>query len=108
MSMDLIKQQDGLELAATLTERQIMIGGRLLRFNELRAFKLDETEMARWAQTLDKAIPDLNLEKLSFAILKIAMGEIEYDTQRGIQNIFRALERVAEPEPGKFKVLRYT
>jgi len=86
-------------------ERERKVCECLHLFNQLRAFKLDSVEILEWKDTIFRKVPDLDIAKLEFAIDGMMDEQIPYDKDKGIQNIFRALERVTETPTG-LKILK--
>lgn len=90
---------------AQLTPHEMQLCQILNRYNKLRQFKLDAIEILEWKDDILLVMPDLELEKLDFAITKMMTEEIEFNDKIGIQNIFRALRYVHKTENG-FEVLK--
>lgn len=63
-------------------------------------------EIAEWADSLQRLLPDIDLEAMEFMIDNMKKGEIAYDKNAGIQNIFMGLKMVTRDEEGKLKVLK--
>jgi len=88
-----------------LTDRDEAICRVLNKFNQLRSFRLDPIEILEWKDSLNRLIGEkLDTKALDFAIDKMMTGEIEYDKNKGIQNIFDALKQVAKKENGEYKI----
>ncbi len=78
--------------------------GALTTFNQLRSFKLDIIEMLEWKDTIIKLLPKLEIPALVYAIDKMILGELPYDRNEGIQNIFNALKKIEKTQTG-FRIM---
>lgn len=63
-------------------------------------------EIVEWADSIQRLVPDLDLEALEFMIDNMKTGEIAFDKSAGIQNIFMGLKMVTRDDDGKLKVLK--
>lgn len=75
------------------------------QFNQLRAYSLTEIEMMEWARSIERLLPDLDIDALNFLIDKMKTGEMEYDKAVGIQNIFNGMKKIEKTESG-YKILK--
>lgn len=75
------------------------------QFNQLRAYSLTEIEIMEWARSIERLVPDLDVDALNFAIDCMKTGEIDFDMKSGIQNIFEALKKVEKTSTG-YKILK--
>lgn len=90
----------------SLPRREWEICSALVVFNQLRAFKLDKTEVLMWKDTVLRIIPDVELDVLKLAIDGLISGEIPYDEKIGIKNLFIAIKRIARDDDGKLYTLK--
>lgn len=89
-----------------LSPRQERVGKILVVFNQLRAYKLDLSEVFGWTNTLLRIYPDLELDRLQMAVDGMISGEIPYDQSIGIKNIVNALRRVIRNDDGSLEILK--
>lgn len=91
-----------------LSEKERAICELLNRFNQLRSYPLSVTEVLEWKDSIIKLLGNsLDLEAIDFAIDKMILGEIEYDKNKGIQNIFSALKEISKTDQG-YKIKDFT
>ena len=64
------------------------------RVNQLMQFPLSYIQVQEWAATIQRVAPDTKLEKVAFVIDCFMNERLEYDKNKGIQNIFNGLKRV--------------
>lgn len=62
-------------------------------------------EIVEWADSIQRLMPDWDQGALDFMIDKMKLGEIPYDRNIGIQNIFNGMKQVIF-ENGEYKVLK--
>lgn len=86
-----------------LTPKEEAICGCMVLFNQLRDFKLGDSEIMEWKNTIVKLAPDATPEIIAFVIENMMIGKIEYDRNIGIKNIFLGLKEV-ELKDGKLRV----
>lgn len=77
-----------------LTPRQDELCIVLYSFNQLRDYKLADHELVEWMKTFDRLLPGIDPDKVQFAIDRMISGELPYDKNKGIQNIFTALKEI--------------
>ena len=92
-------------ILSTLSKREIAIAKVLVDVNNLIAFKMEAEEIGRWTKHLNRLVEKEEMKKLPFLMDCFMRGEIAYDRNEGIQNIFRGLKLIAMEE-GKFRVLK--
>lgn len=70
--------------------------------NQLTPFPLNAIAVAEWSRSLVELIPaaDFDLEKIKFVIDAYKTAKLEYNREKGIQNIFLGLEAVEVTEAG--------
>lgn len=90
---------------STLSKREKAIAKVVVMVNDLVSFKLDAGEIARWSVNLNRLVNKEDMRKLPFLMDCFMTGEVPYDRNEGIQNIFKGLKLIAEEE-GKFRVLK--
>ncbi len=87
---------------ANLAPKEIEIGKLIYKINYLISFPMDDILLTEWSKNLNRIMPDLDIHALSEIIDKMLTGEIEYDTRKGIQNIFLALKPKTIKATGNF------
>lgn len=82
---------------------------QLNRFNQLRAYPLSAVDILEWKDSIVKFFgQSLDLGALEFAIDQLIFGNIEYDKNTGIQNIFSALKDIVKDSNGDYKLKDFT
>ena len=87
------------------SERTKRIAKKLLELNTLVAFPIDGPEILEWARELDRLMSYDELEKLPFILDSFKRGDLPFDANQGIRNIFHATKQVRKTETG-FEILR--
>ncbi len=95
------KVNSGLE---SLPAVEVRICAALSEMNKLRDFPLDDLEILEWKDTIVKLAPDTTPEMLEFVIDRMITGDIAYEKQNGIRNIFLGLKEIEVKEDGKIKM----
>lgn len=85
-----------------ITPKQEALCKALNTFNALRDFKLNDIEILEWMDAIDRLVKP-EPDALQFAIDMMMKGEIPYEKNKGIKNIFDALQLIDKTENG-FKV----
>lgn len=79
-------------------------GKRILKViadvNNLIAFKLTVSELADWAKQIDRIAPEVDIKALRFLMDCFATDTLEYDRNKGVQNIFNGLKRIKKEGDG--------
>lgn len=75
------------------------------RINQLRRFPLKDEDIEDWSKTLVRLMPLEDLRKLEFVIDQMITGELDYNPDEGIKNLFRNVKAVIETD-GKFEILK--
>lgn len=75
------------------------------RLNQLRRFPLDDNAIEDWTKTLIRLMPLEDLRKLEYVIDQMITGELDYNPDEGIKNLFRNVKSVQETD-GKFEILK--
>lgn len=91
--MPAIRGNNGLVNLAPELERLCKI---IYQCNQLRPYPLTAMEIAEYADSLLRLIPDLNFEKVEFMVDQMLLGNIEWDTKLGIQNLTNGLKVIGE------------
>lgn len=99
----LVKLPDGGQIE--INDHEYAVCKTLVVFNQMRAFKLDRVEVLGWKDSLLRAFPDLELDRLKMAIDGMISGAIPYDQNLGIRNIVIAYKRIARDMEGKLEIL---
>lgn len=84
-------------LSTHLNPKEVEIAKLIFHVNLLTSFPLADSQIEMWAQSINRLLPDLSLEKLQQVIDKMKMGEIEYDKNLGVQNIFLGIKSLTRP-----------
>ncbi len=83
------------------------IAKELVRVNHLVGFPMSGEDIQEWSIHLNEIIPDLEPWRLHFLLNQFAMERIEWDKNKGIQNIFIGLKRVYfDVEANEYKLSR--
>lgn len=69
------------------------IAKELVHINLLVAYPVSDAMLEIWAKTIEELAPDLTPEILRKLINRYKLGELEYDTKSGIQNILKHASR---------------
>lgn len=77
----------------------------MAQVNQLTPYPLNDIGIAEWSRSLIDLISadDFDLEKIKFVIDAYKTCKLEYNREKGIQNIFLGLEAVEVTEAG-FKI----
>lgn len=70
------------------------ISKELFQVNYLVAYPLSDAAIEGWTNCILELRPQTTIEELRSVINKMKTGEIEYDTKKGIQNIFRGIKEL--------------
>lgn len=105
--MNLIKSNGHQSSVVTLTKDQQELCNELSKINRLRDYKLTDMELIGWADSICATLEVIHLPAIKFAIDKMISGEIEYDRNLGVKNIFEALKRIRRTDKG-FEVKNFT
>jgi hypothetical protein len=74
--------------------------------NKLVGFRIEPEQLLSWALDVDRLAPDASPAKISFLLDAFKTGEIEWDRNQGIQNIFQWLPRIRVNSELKFEILK--
>jgi hypothetical protein len=80
------------------------IAKELVRVNHLVGFPMSGEDIQEWSIQLYELVPNLDTSRLHFLLNEFAMDHIEWDKNKGIQNIFNGLKRVYLDDNGKLKL----
>jgi hypothetical protein len=83
-----------------LTKRELAVLNSLDQFNQLRSFKLDFWDCIKWKDTILRLMPEVETKAIEFVIDQLILGNLEYDKDRGIQNIIEGLRRLEKTGNG--------
>lgn len=64
------------------------MGVELFHYNQLTAFPLSDAQIIDWAKSIKEIAPQLTTEILREIIRRFKVGQGEFDSKLGIQNIF--------------------
>jgi hypothetical protein len=76
-----------------LNGKEIEIAKIIYHVNQLTSFPLSATQIEDWTRTISEIRPNQDLIKLRAIINMMKIGEIEYNSRIGIQNLFLALKK---------------
>lgn len=76
-----------------LNEKEVEIAKIIYHINQLTSFPLSATQIEDWTRTINELRPHQDLVKLKAIVNMMKIGEIEYNSRLGIQNIFLALKK---------------
>jgi hypothetical protein len=102
---EVIRQSTDVKQIVQLGSEEKRICAILNTYNQLRPYKLDAVEVLEWKDSIIKLVKDLDIDALEFLVDKMIAGEMDYDRDKGIQNIFLGLKKVEKTETG-YKILR--
>lgn len=66
----------------------------LWHLNQVVAYPMTDLQIEDWARSILELRPDVDLNAVKFLIDKFKTGEREYDSKKGIQNIFVGLKYI--------------
>ena len=66
------------------------VGKEIYQINQLVQFPISDEMIKDWTKSIHELAPELDGTKLKYIIDKFKTGELEYDSRKGIQNIFLA------------------
>lgn len=90
--MDTQLQKSRHALSTQLNGKEIEIARLVCQVNQLVAYQISDQQIEDWALSINSISPDLDLIDLYEVIKRMKLGKIDYDTRKGIQNIFLGLE----------------
>lgn len=76
-----------------LTDKELEIAQVVFLVNQLISYHLSDLQISDWARTISRLKPDITPEYLNKIIDLFIVGDIEWDTRKGIQNIFMAINK---------------
>lgn len=94
MENQLQKITTDLYLNTPLNEKEIEIAKLIYHVNYIIAYPLSDLHLEGWAKSINELKPELNIENLKKVIDKFKLADLQWDTKKGIQNIFIGLKRV--------------
>lgn len=104
-SLSKIQSQSNIpDIIRSLPENEKKMCDAIHKVNQLRTFKLDFVEILEWKDTIIKLIPNIHPEVVEFAVEKMLTGELDYNKDYGIKNIFIAIREVIIDEDGEIKL----
>lgn len=94
-----------LEKLSTLSEHQIALFKTIGEVNSLVSFKLEIEDLLAWTLDLERLRPHTTKEELAWLIDQFKTGEIVWDRNQGIQNLFVNLKKIVK-ENGVYRLLK--
>lgn len=75
--------------------------------NQVRTFPLTSLEVVEWSRSIVELIPpeEFDMMKIQFLIKAVKRGEVPWDKDKGIQNIFIGLKYVQKMGEGKYRIV---
>lgn len=77
-----------------LKNKEIEIAAALTKVNMLSHFPLNDFQIEDWSKNINRLLPDLKLTDLNQVLDNMMVGKVEYDSRKGIQNIFNGLASI--------------
>jgi hypothetical protein len=77
-----------------LTKHQDKLAKTMIVVNNLVRFPLKQEDLEDWALQIDRIYPMLHTDVIIFVLDSFATEKLEWDPNKGIQNIFLGLQRV--------------
>lgn len=77
-----------------LSPKAVELGKVVFHVNMLSSFPLTSDQIADWATTIEELAPEITPERLRVVINQYKTGEMKYDRNDGIQNIFEGYRAV--------------
>lgn len=74
-----------------LSDKQISIALLVVEVNMLIAYPISDTQITDWTRTIDRLVPDLDLNVLGDILDQYKLDRLEWDKSKGIQNILREI-----------------
>jgi len=84
-------QKTSSHLSTPLQSKEIEIAKSLFFVNILTPFRVDDSVLELWSQTINRLLPQLEIRELQALMDCFMKHEIEYETRLGVQNIFIGL-----------------
>lgn len=70
------------------------MGVELFHYNQLTTFPLSDAQIIDWAKSISEIAPNLTIEILHEIIRRFKIGQGEFDSRLGIQNIFNGYRTI--------------
>lgn len=74
-----------------LSGKQISIALLVVEVNMLISYPISDNHITDWTRTIDRLVPDLDLNVLGDILDQYKFDRLEWDKSKGIQNILREL-----------------
>lgn len=71
-----------------LSDKELIIAQAVFHVNQLVPYALTDLQISDWAKSINKLIPELDIDSLVYVIDQMKMGRIEWNPKLGIQNLF--------------------
>lgn len=68
--------------------------------NQIMQYPLTAVQVLEWAESIERLVPDVDVMALAYLMDAFKLELIEWDRQKGIQNIFAGLKRVRKTDTG--------
>lgn len=81
------------------------VSGAVANMNALRKFPLNDEQIEGWGRIILRLMPLEDIRKLQFVVDEMIRGNLEFDSEIGIRNIFLNVKSVQETEKG-FEILK--
>lgn len=78
---------------------------RIADVNKLVQMPLSGPELIRWSDDINRLAPGATPEMISYVMDCFKIEKLEWDRNKGIQNIFNALKLIKVDDTGNFNLL---
>jgi hypothetical protein len=90
-----------------LSEHETSIAQQVFRVNQLSPWALTNGQIVDWTKTILELIPDATPQKIKDIVDKYILEEIEWNKEKGIQNITKYLKKPKPYNPnGQSEVIK--
>lgn len=72
----------------------------------MRKFPLSDSEIQDWSTEIVTLMSREDIRKVGFVVDGFISGELTFDPDKGVRNIFEAVKIVKEVGPGEFEILK--
>lgn len=97
--MDKLQTQQSQSLSTHLHGKELEIVKPLFYINLLTPFRVDDFIIEQWSITISRLLPNVEASEIEELMDAFMKGDVDYDKNLGIQNIFRGL---VEKFPSKY------
>jgi hypothetical protein len=87
--MEQLPNQQEKSLSLELKQKEVEISKIAYQINLILPYPLNDFQIADWGKCINRFIPELKLETLQAIVDMFVTGQMEYDKNIGVQNIFK-------------------